>query len=437
MGKILVINTLMGSLFVYRLSVLEDLSEVQLKSVDQIFRRFLWHGKKPKISLYTLTRSKEQGGLGLVDIRAKQSALKITWIFKLEKDPILAECAYRALNCHNRLRNLIWRSNMSPKDVKRWFEDSYWKQVAYAWSKIHYHDPQNKREVLNQLIWMNTNILIQGKPVFWKSWFDQDINFLEDVFNEDGTVKNLKVNWLELRTLKNVIPQGWKFLLENDVVADNSLDLYDQLSLANIQITKKVYRKLIEDKFAVAKYYDTCDNLNVEKEYEHFVNCIKNVLYSTNLTPKLKDFQYRLMLNKIITNVELKEWGIKTTDRCTLCDGERETIDHLLIECDEVVDLWIFIKSICRRNDIECKWDTISILWNQVHTNPEHVINQLVVMLKQYVYRAKCMGKNPSVFAFREEIFKTYDVEYYNAKRAMKSVKCIKKWSPIIKKQTN
>ena len=85
-GQILVLNTLIGSLFVYSATAMVDLQEHQIKEIESVMRDFIWLGKYPKISLHMLQRKKMQGGLKLFDIRAKQQALKISWIEKIESD---------------------------------------------------------------------------------------------------------------------------------------------------------------------------------------------------------------------------------------------------------------------------------------------------------------------------------------------------------------
>ena len=48
------------------------LTDTQLKEVYEEIHRFLWTVKRARISMYTLSRTKEQGGLCLVDLKSKQ-----------------------------------------------------------------------------------------------------------------------------------------------------------------------------------------------------------------------------------------------------------------------------------------------------------------------------------------------------------------------------
>ena len=88
-GRILVVNTLMGSLFVYKMLTLTSMSTEQLNTANGIINEFIWVGKRPKISVHTLRRRKDQGELRLVNLEAKQSALKIAQIVKFAEHPFV------------------------------------------------------------------------------------------------------------------------------------------------------------------------------------------------------------------------------------------------------------------------------------------------------------------------------------------------------------
>ena len=109
---------------------------------------------------------------------------------------------------------------------------NFWVQVLYSWSLINYRDPENREEVLEQIIWMNSNILIGGKPIIWKTWLDRDIVLLRDIYDQNGVVRDdLGCNWLELRSVLQCIPESWKFLLsaEGDERTPR-ISLYNELS---------------------------------------------------------------------------------------------------------------------------------------------------------------------------------------------------------------
>ncbi len=51
LGKVCVVNSLIASLFVYKMSVLPDIPEYLIKDFDQMIRKFIWNGAHPKSNI--------------------------------------------------------------------------------------------------------------------------------------------------------------------------------------------------------------------------------------------------------------------------------------------------------------------------------------------------------------------------------------------------
>ena len=62
-GRVMVINTLIASLFVYKLTVIPTPPVSFFRKMNELFRDFLWNGKS-KIALHILQMNKEDSGLG-------------------------------------------------------------------------------------------------------------------------------------------------------------------------------------------------------------------------------------------------------------------------------------------------------------------------------------------------------------------------------------
>ena len=137
MGTVLLINTLIGSLFVYYITVMMDLSPKDVHRINKKIHNFLWKGKKRgRVAFGTLQCAIEDSGLKLINLEAKQDMLKIAQIFKLENS--LFKIMYEALHI-KKLCCLIWKCNLSTKDVPRLFTtQSYWVELLRSWSKINY-----------------------------------------------------------------------------------------------------------------------------------------------------------------------------------------------------------------------------------------------------------------------------------------------------------
>lgn len=88
-GKVLVVNALCASLFIYRLNVLQSIPANYIKQFNQILRDFIWNGGRAKIAMDKMFNVKEYGGLKLINLSIKDYALKCQWVAKIKESPTL------------------------------------------------------------------------------------------------------------------------------------------------------------------------------------------------------------------------------------------------------------------------------------------------------------------------------------------------------------
>ena len=428
-GKILIINTLMASLFVYKLSVLLEISGEQIKQINKKIHGYLWKGKRARIAMNTLTKPRHHGGMNLVDIGARQKALQISWIGRLENDEFLARCAYSQLDPH--IGSIIWRCNLSPKDIQTCFKSSYWRSVLTAWSDFQAHQPTTKQQVWDEILWYNSYIRVGNKPVFGKVLFDIGILFISDIFNEDGTSKDLpefvpeaQAQWLLISSLQSSIPKAWKSLLKSDI-----WEVCGENKLATIALQKKcssiAYKHLVADQLIVTKYYESWQRENVSISYEEYLKSFENIRAITKIA-KYCDFQYKLLLYKIVTNLQLYEWKMLDNPRCTFCD-EEESYKHLFFDCRYVQPVINFVYNLTSGEDK----DYSNWMFNKIKPKKDHIINMYAMISKQYVYRCRCLKRKPSIVALTDEILLINKIELIEARRNRKYDHFNKRWSPV------
>ena len=61
--KILIINTLLMSTLTYKMQILDEFNEEDVIKLEDKILRFLWHGKRPKVSFDILKCAKKDGGM--------------------------------------------------------------------------------------------------------------------------------------------------------------------------------------------------------------------------------------------------------------------------------------------------------------------------------------------------------------------------------------
>ena len=132
---------------------------------------------------------------------------------------------------------------------------------------------------------------------------------------------------------------------------------------------------------------------------------------------KLKDFQYRLNLKKIVTNCDLKEWKLKENNSCTFCNEDAETITHLLWACAQVKRIIDIFYELCRNAGLIVERDCVSFLFCDKGKNTKNIMNFVNVFIKQYIYRCRCQGVKPKANLCMYELKKHQEIEYVIAKK--------------------
>ena len=212
-GKIQVVNTLISSLFVYKMMVLPRIPGRIIKNLDNLIREYLWNGGKSKIALDILQLPKKEGGLNLVNFKRKETSLKATWPQILANEKDYSVMVYKLMRCSEIGAN-IWRCSLHPQDVGSLkIRNEFWQDVLECWGEYNYY--KNPRWE-NQLIWYNSRIKIGGKPFFWRNVYQQGLVFIHQLF-EKGKMKTFDklksefgLNQLRTNSLKTAIPKDFK-----------------------------------------------------------------------------------------------------------------------------------------------------------------------------------------------------------------------------------
>ena len=82
-------------------------------------------------------------------------------------------------------------------------------------------------------------------------------------------------------------------------------------------------------------FFDNCQRIEWEIIYTNNFKCI--------LKSSLRAFQYQIILRKLPTNKFLFRCGLSTTDKCSFCEVNTETIEHQFWYCPLVKNFWFML----------------------------------------------------------------------------------------------
>ena len=348
LGRISIVNTLVASLFVYKMTVLPNIPENLIVQIEKDIINFIWSGRKPKISKLILCTNKSCGGAELVDLRTKEKSLKITWIKILDQNPQFEQLIYSYLKYP--LGKNIWRCSLEKHDIGNSINSDkykFWHQVIKAWCEYNY--PSHNVEPEHEIIWLNSRIRIQDKPFCWTAPMNKGLWTVGQLYPKGQLISAIKasieynLDFMQLNGIIASIPSEWKHHLKQIKTPRQPKYQYDIL-LNELHVASRTYKQLIVNKLIMKEKHRAWEALLAKNlSYSDFqANIWKSV--KVTIITKFRSFQYRLIQNAITTNVRLYKWKIKNDDRCSFCGEEAETILHLFLYCNHVKQLWIQVE---------------------------------------------------------------------------------------------
>ena len=439
-GKILIVNTLVASLFVYRMTVLPSIPSMYVNQMNNLIKQFLWEQGKAKIAFKTLQSHKKCSGLGLVNLEMKDISLKISWIQVIQSDESMAAIAYHYLN--PQLRELIWKCNINPKEVHSLnIKSSFWKDVLYAWSMVHYQIESQVESPGDQVIWLNSAIKISGSIVWWSHIFKRGLKFTSQLFTNNQLIScgvanaSYGLSIMEYNSLVSAIPLSWWRILRSK----SGNQMVKARDIPNKYLTPHVAYQLLTQKEDVLhrKRIAWEDELGMIISTSLFNRRISDIWKVTNIA-KYCSFQYRLLHRSLPTNQTLYKWGIKSSPLCTFCQSEEETYPHLFVMCHKVRPIWLELEKYMNISSEESIIFGIDrVICNKFLDNSAYIKNFVCLVAKHYIYKQKCLGQSLRFSQLKSVISSLESTEKYYAIKNGVLHKHLHKWHPQSSNQTS
>jgi hypothetical protein len=92
----------------------------------------------------------------------------------------------------------------------------FFKQALQSWLQFQFHPPEKIEQILQQILWLNSNVLVDKIPVFMGKMFEKGILFINYIVNWNGRVMSMELSELygkvctilEYIQLITVLPQN-------------------------------------------------------------------------------------------------------------------------------------------------------------------------------------------------------------------------------------
>lgn len=443
MGKICVIKSLALSKLTHLIFTLHSPPKKMIKKLNAILFKFLWNGPD-KVKRRIITKSYKEGGLRMIDIDSFIKALRVSWLRRVIRgERKWQECFLKIIDENN----YFWKVGaLYMKSKINKVENKFWKEVIVSWAQFqNTHTATTFEEITSEPLWFNRHF---SKPyLFFSDWARHNVLTIKDILGVDGKVLNftdfknkfaVSGTILDYNRLLHNIPRLWRETFKSESHDINPYDSNLNMSLKCLMKQSKGCRNIYEQfkTFGETGELETIahsrwlkqlnlDMINWKTVYTQIYQC-------TNDT-KLQDFQYKLIHRILVTNVSLVKFGIKDSDKCSFCGKEKETILHLFVECDKVRPLWSSIQDWLNSKlnlRIPILFSNTDLILGSQRPN-FILINFILLLTKQYIYRCKFLKEDISSEALKAIIKYRFHLERQIAIRSKNMQPFFQKWAQL------
>ena len=215
-------------------------------------------GSKPaKIKKSTFIGERKHGGLKMTDFNTMIKALKVAWIPRLQSKAdaswkIIPEAAMQNLEG----LSFITYCNYDVNSLQINNLPVFYREVLKQWQSSK-HAFRNDTLPHKEIIWNNRNIMIDGKPVFYRCWFEKHITRVQDLLDNNGNFLSfnqfseqyqLKTPFTLYFGLISSIPSHWKSEIVKQKIYLQSSNNKHENSAVTIS-TKTAYSALLKNVF--------------------------------------------------------------------------------------------------------------------------------------------------------------------------------------------
>ena len=121
------------------------------------------------------------------------------------------------------------------------------------------------------------------------------------------------------------------------------------------------------------------------------------------------------------------------SDKCSFCQTEVESIEHLLFSCKISSVFWKHVLSWLRDKNIVENLKEEDIIFSKFDVGDDFLlVNHILLLGKYYIYSQKCQKGIPSLQGFIAKTRRVYNIELHIARKRSTLNKHFSKWEKLI-----
>ena len=256
------------SQLIYAASMLTVPEPVIQKTQAELFA-FLWKNKKDEIKRQIIYQPTSDGGLNFMNFRTMVKSLRLSWLGRLLNG---TNTNWKAIpnyffNKYGGLSFLL-KCNYDVNLFKANFP-LFYRELLRG-------EPRGKFILLN-----NKEITIDQKTLFWKTWFERGIYYVQDLLSENGKFLSLdeliekfglKVNYLQYFQITAAIQSSLKQTAMQTPISAESLFSTPDLLYLSEESTLSLSKMRCKHYYKLFNECSVSEPTGIKKWKEHFPN---------------------------------------------------------------------------------------------------------------------------------------------------------------------
>uniref|UniRef100_A0A669EVM6 Reverse transcriptase domain-containing protein n=1 Tax=Oreochromis niloticus TaxID=8128 RepID=A0A669EVM6_ORENI len=411
------------------------------RSLDSYMSKFLWKNKPPRISLKTLQKTKDKGGLELPNFQHYFLANRLQFISGWQKHTLLDE---PWLDVEQALCNNLEISNLPfiSSNIQRHecFKSINISSSLTAWWEFLKLTESSLIPCKRTPIWNNPDILQNNNMINFSDWSGKGIKYLEHIlegtefisFDRLVTQYGIsKKRFLEYQQIKSIVKKRFK-PGQDELQTPPSVVQF--LTLKTPKLLSKIYRMLskIDESISlpIAKWEaDLSVNLD-----QNFWSQICSKTFHLIRNPSLQLIQYKILHRVHYTGHRMFKMGFTSTNNCSHCQtNSPDNYIHALWFCPPVQKFW---REICEdlSKCLKCNIPTsplVCLLGSLDNVTTEKNIAHMVFTALCIAKKTVLMNwKNKNNLNFNQ--YRNYLLDYISLDTASATTSDQLLWAPLI-----
>ena len=435
-GRCLITKSLGISQLVHTISSL-DVPREFLGAVNSTIFKFIWKNKKDKLKRKLMILDYDQGGLRAPSIDVLAKSLKLAWISRLLTDEPTCRESWKTIpnyffeKCGG--LNFLLRCNYDKHFLEQIDLPQFYKLILLYFLEIKESFPNQSGQEL--ILFNNKDILINGRIIFYRDWFDRGIYLVRDLLKSDGKFLSytefvqkydLRCNFLIYFQVVSAIP---RHLVERamsypvdraGLLSSTMFHLSPETSINLTKMKNKDYYQLLVNKEKIEPKATSKWERDLQvgqASLQPFFSRVRNVCRDN----KLREFYFKLLHRIVVTKKELFLFGVAEDAKCPYCELN-DSIIHTFHNCNwSQLFFAEVIKWFNKENATSLTLSPTELIFGKDKDNinkelPVDIIRKLnftFLYAKYYLYNQKLLNRELSLNEFLANVKFKYNFEKF------------------------